>query len=151
MPLFNEDYARPPGEQNPYLFFKAQRAWFSIGMGLEEDRISWTSCPACIIDTKGNVVGSIRLNVHRSDGPPVGETCELIALSLGAARIDRGYPGILSEWHMPNLPFNAGIYRFYFVLWIEWKEGIAYRKAIGTVFKDVWENQILEDIDIILG
>ncbi|KAF4996636.1 hypothetical protein FGRMN_4382 [Fusarium graminum] len=40
---------------------------------------------------------------------------------------------------------------FYGVLWVEWTDGIAYRKGCGYVKKEIWEEQDLEDIDVILG
>lgn len=43
------------------------------------------------------------------------------------------------------------IYQFYNVLRIEWEGGIAYRKALGRVFRKAWESQKLEEIDIVLG
>jgi hypothetical protein len=43
------------------------------------------------------------------------------------------------------------MYEFYNVLWIEWKKGVAYRKGIGRVMKDIWECQALESIDLTLG
>jgi hypothetical protein len=46
---------------------------------------------------------------------------------------------------------NVDPYNFYNVLWIEWEDGIAYRKALGRVFKDAWERQDLEETDIVLG
>ncbi|KAF5678622.1 hypothetical protein FHETE_1174 [Fusarium heterosporum] len=40
---------------------------------------------------------------------------------------------------------------FYGVLWVDWSDGIAYRKGCGYVKKEIWEEQDLEDIDIVLG
>lgn len=40
---------------------------------------------------------------------------------------------------------------FYYVLWIEWKEGIAYRKGLGRVLKEAWDREATEVIDLILG
>ncbi|CAG8974521.1 hypothetical protein HYALB_00009056 [Hymenoscyphus albidus] len=40
---------------------------------------------------------------------------------------------------------------YYNVLWVERKDGIAYRKALGHVIKSAWEAQPLEEIDLILG
>jgi hypothetical protein len=43
-------------------------------------------------------------------------------------------------------------YEFCFVLsTIEWKGGIAYRKGLGRVEKNAWEQLSLEEIDVILG
>ena len=39
----------------------------------------------------------------------------------------------------------------YNVLWIEWKDGIAYRKAGGVVQKEQWEQLELEDVHVVLG
>ncbi|KAH7068952.1 heterokaryon incompatibility protein-domain-containing protein [Paraphoma chrysanthemicola] len=37
------------------------------------------------------------------------------------------------------------------VLWVEWENGVAYRKAAGLVWKEHWELLELEDIDLVLG
>lgn len=42
-------------------------------------------------------------------------------------------------------------YAFYNVLWIEMVEGVAYRKAVGRVWKDAWKQQATKDVDILLG
>jgi Heterokaryon incompatibility protein (HET) len=39
----------------------------------------------------------------------------------------------------------------YNVLWIEWKDGIAYRKGIGWISKAAWSSKPTERIDLILG
>ncbi|KAI7762036.1 hypothetical protein LZL87_004343 [Fusarium oxysporum] len=40
---------------------------------------------------------------------------------------------------------------FYGVLWVKWIERVAYRRACGYVQKELWEEQDLEDVDLILG
>jgi hypothetical protein len=50
----------------------------------------------------------------------------------------------------PNLELFIE-YHFYNVMWIEWVNGIVYRKAIGRVRQDIWERQDLEWIDVTLG
>lgn len=37
------------------------------------------------------------------------------------------------------------------VLWVEWVDGVAYRKGVGEINKDNWESHNLEDVDLILG
>lgn len=44
-----------------------------------------------------------------------------------------------------------GFKDFYGVLWVEWDGGVAYRKACGYVYKHMWEEHDLEDVDLILG
>jgi hypothetical protein len=40
---------------------------------------------------------------------------------------------------------------FYNVLWIEWKDGIAYRRARGWVPKDIWEAHSTGPVKVTLG
>jgi hypothetical protein len=47
--------------------------------------------------------------------------------------------------------YTEGEYHFYNVLWIQRKDGIAYRKAAGRVAKDVWETHCKEKSSVILG
>jgi hypothetical protein len=40
----------------------------------------------------------------------------------------------------------------YFVLWIEWVDGVAYRKACGGVAAELWEQEKEEElVDLVLG
>ncbi|KAI9690242.1 MAG: hypothetical protein M1822_009203 [Bathelium mastoideum] len=39
----------------------------------------------------------------------------------------------------------------YNIMWIEWKEGVAYRKATGEIERHIWEKQALEWIGVMLG
>jgi hypothetical protein len=41
--------------------------------------------------------------------------------------------------------------KLYNVLWIEWKNGIAYRKSVGTILRDAWDAATPEELDIRLG
>ncbi|KAJ3578556.1 hypothetical protein NPX13_g2008 [Xylaria arbuscula] len=46
---------------------------------------------------------------------------------------------------------HLGWNEVYDVLWVEWFNGIAYRKGSGVVYKEIWETHDLEDVDLILG
>ncbi|KAH8892584.1 HET-domain-containing protein [Thozetella sp. PMI_491] len=41
--------------------------------------------------------------------------------------------------------------QLYNVLWIEWLEGVAYRRGIGEVEKEIWDAQTPEPVALILG
>lgn len=56
----------------------------------------------------------------------------------------------LQEEHFTKTEME-GRYEFYNVLFIEWKDGIAYRKALGRVSKIAWEAADKESVDVILG
>ena len=151
IPLESDD-AKPLFDDNGrHLHLKSQRANLFLGRELEDIRDNWTTCPACLVDNEGNWAGTIRLNMSRSDSLPKGQPCELIALSLATAVNSGDYLGVLDEWNMPGRPHDSEFYQFYYVMWIEWEKGIAYRKAIGTVYKPIWEDQVREDVDVVLG
>ncbi|KAL1623868.1 hypothetical protein SLS54_004333 [Diplodia seriata] len=41
--------------------------------------------------------------------------------------------------------------QWYNVLWVEWIDGVAYRKGVGEVRREVWESRERERVDLILG
>lgn len=151
IPLEDEILDSPCDNQSRYLRFTAQRTWLFVGQKMAEVPTHWKSCAAYLVDNRGNQAGSIRLNMPSSDTAPTGEPCELIALSFGTALDSGHFYGLLDEWLVPGRPHESDFYEFYHVMWVERENGIAYRKAIGTVYKDVWENQVLEDVEITLG
>lgn len=71
--------------------------------------------------------------------------CELITISMGHAKKRDEVPELpqaLSNDEERTEPFER--YEYYNVLWIEWEDGIAYRKGVGRVEKGMWEAQPLE-------
>jgi len=50
-----------------------------------------------------------------------------------------------------HTPASKWQFLAYHVLWIEWEDGIAYRKAIGHVWKDEWDAADTQEVDIRLG
>ena len=151
IPLVNKNVRASLDDQGQHLLFRVQRAWLFVGREIPPASKHWTSCAACLVDNSNNWAGSIRLNIAKSIGPPLGQTCELVALSVGIATNSGNYHGVLDEWDLPERPRDSDFYSFYYVMWIEWENGIAYRKAIGTVYKSVWEREIKDSIDVILG
>jgi hypothetical protein len=94
-----------------------------------------------------------QLDTPRPSNAEAHFRCELVAISRGYACDEYSGWG-LEEWHLEERPKAAGKgskFEFYNVLWVEWEEGIAYRKGVGRVEKAVWEAQELEWIDLILG
>ncbi|QDS75313.1 hypothetical protein FKW77_001554 [Venturia effusa] len=53
-----------------------------------------------------------------------------------------------ASWQPRN---KAGFFEFVNIMWIEWQDGIAYRKAIGQIMQHVWDGYELETIDVTLG
>lgn len=87
--------------------------------------------------------------------PQHGSTdCELIAISKTRVQDWKWAKGVLLEWELDEHPSaNAfdDVYEFYNVLWIRWLDGIAYRRGIGRVSKEIWKGLESEELDINLG
>ena len=74
------------------------------------------------------------------------ERCALWKDEVG----DEYYQAFVEMLRRPEL---SGIdkYEFYNVLWIERKQGVAYRKAMGRIWAPVWNRQELTDVEILPG
>lgn len=164
-----------------YLYFRSSRAYFFMGDMLEryQENRPVSCASVLLLDKQCDIAGFLRLNATEIPDRQPGR-CELVAVSTGQAHI-RSYtmPLILDEISNPeclnriaevhggskDFPKDSreldteeqylrnfiGVYPWYNVLWIEWVDGIAYRKALGRVFKEVWEAQDLEEVNVILG
>ena len=151
IPLKNESASPSIDENGRYLHFKTQRTRLFLGREIVRHRYSPKVCMACLNDSEGKWAGSIRLNTSRYESLPEAQFFDLIAISLAIADNSSSNPYLLDEWDIPERPRDSDFYHFYYVMWIEWWAGVAYRKAIGTVYKPVWDSQVREDIDVILG
>ncbi|KAF8849346.1 HET-domain-containing protein [Acephala macrosclerotiorum] len=146
-----------------YLHFKAVRAWLNIGTAVGQNPTEYLT--VSLVDDHGRWAGAIRLPFsHRNDLTTLPDTVskdmrfELIAIATGKLRdqgLRKNVPGYkilrIPEWHCEERPKRAEFYEFYFVLWIEWHDGIAYRRGLGRVEKQAWEQLSAEEIDIKLG
>lgn len=108
-------------------------------------------------DVRGNWAGILwahsRTDVEqfsRSQWP--GQKVELVAIARGHCP-NENFDGIgLQEWNFQDRPKHTPLYEFYHVLWVKWKDGVAYRKGYGRVVKEAWETtREKPDLDLILG
>jgi len=111
-----------------------------------------------LTDSRGNLAGILTTNSMAPDAPLTGERYELIAISGGYTFNPDAYGGqfrnalfSLSEWHIRRRPKTSTFYHFFNVLSIEWQGNVAYRKALGRVFKETWDAQDKESLHVILG
>jgi len=82
----------------------------------------------------------------------MGELCELVAISQGYFYEKWEWSLFeIDEWSHEERPRKSEKYESYNVLWVEWRDGIAYRKACGRVMKSAWECQELELVNLVLG
>ena len=114
-----------------------------IHIFLEDDGGAW----AGTIQLHDNALFSSSTNSLLDDSSKL----ELVSISAGTATC-------LKDPHTFRVSQGDGVgisndylFEFYNVLWIEWKEGVAYRKGLGRVIKEAWERQATEWIDLALG
>jgi hypothetical protein len=79
------------------------------------------------------------------------ESCELIEISAGSVENWEIDARSFDEWYQEDCGWSQGLYEFVNVLWITRMKGVAYRKALGRVRKDVWEREAKERIAVTLG
>ena len=135
-------------EQTPYLHCKTKKAvlWALLAQG-------WKSNEVDLFNKSGAEVGKLRLHYEdQLEGFPKegtedipGKAVELVAIyrSWRHERIlnieKKCFDGLADPW------------KSYQVLWVEWKDGVAYRLAGGYVKREAWEELELEEISLILG
>ncbi|KAH7085900.1 heterokaryon incompatibility protein-domain-containing protein [Paraphoma chrysanthemicola] len=113
--------------------------------------------PGCLVfsllDSAGRWIGLIRSSFRDEKDVPTGEHCEIIVLSAGEAYKDRwdAATNNIMELTLRDELKTAETYEFYNVMWIERKTNVAYRRAVGRVWKSAWERGSSDVADILLG
>ncbi|KAF7948051.1 uncharacterized protein EAE97_003462 [Botrytis byssoidea] len=133
-------------EQTSYLFCKTWRVrlW---GRQASKDNI------ARIFNSSGEDIGSLQLHneADLSLFPNIdSEEIHGLPVDLIALYKSRVYS---KTWYAVKEIYDHPLRREdeYKVLWVEWKDGVAYRLASGEVKAEEWEKLNPEKIDLILG
>lgn len=164
IPIPPKPLAPNPDTWDNHLTFQTVRCFLCSGALLSPvpQRAAWSNIsndfvPYCLsfllTDVSGQWAGMMYSNFSDPKEVVLGQTCEVIIISAGIAHIDENesVKAWLEEWKCIDDVKDEDIYEFYNVLWIERKGEIAYRKALGRVWKDAWRRQPVEEIDVILG
>jgi heterokaryon incompatibility protein (HET) len=111
---------------------------------------------AFLIDCRGQIGGKVFLNTNNEEDAPRATTCELIAIStsLISTKPPKLSPCDICEDEVKEDEDGDEDEQFIEmcnVLWIEWLDGVAYRKAPGYVVKELWDIQPIDWIDVTLG
>lgn len=150
IPLPEADQQNCSQTSPPFLFGRTRRGYFKVDRtsdkcsqvrGLDELRsqIKILHLLISLQDNNGRWAGFIQLH---------DET--LISLLNSALKVNWRELELVSI-SAGTAIFSTSLRGFYNVLWIEWKEGIAYRKGLGRISKEAWERQATEWIDLTLG
>ncbi|KAK7977035.1 hypothetical protein PG988_004525 [Apiospora saccharicola] len=159
----------PP--QHPFLSCTTKRGWFGAKQAAKDQRLLGTERSQILIlrkarDRGGDLPAPHWGRARRIDKGPYcgllqvpteeqvsefptaassdgGRTIELVALSLRRLYDQPDDDELLVE----SPPFRE----WYPVLWVEWVDGVAYRRGVGEVEREDWDSHDLEDVDLILG
>jgi len=148
----NEPIQRYPEKWTSYLSFHTSRCSLMTSAKCLPHPIPADEClPVSLRDSHRRWAGALLLNTPSSKPAPPSFSVDLIAISEGWAKNDSDQSFYFPEWDLKDRPKDGELYEFVNVLWVEWEDGIAHRKGLGRVMKDIWEKQKLEWVDVMLG
>lgn len=141
-----------PSSRAGFLHGRTRRASFKIkGLMSYRPSVRHGCITATLTRDCNQVVGYLRLNEDADNAETkVGDTCDLIELSSGST------PGSEFQDRTHELDWEGGtsfldMKTFINVMSVNWKDGIAYRKAVGRVHAHIWRGAGTVEIDVILG
>lgn len=158
LPTTEEGQRITPQIFAPFIACRTRRGWLLAADGFKNPGRKHGSMIS-LRDQEGNWAGALMLHeplFREADRKPDDRVkMELVEIASGSARNDardlEPLHQILEEWDLDERPKTGLCYEYYYVLWIEWKDEIAYRKGLGRVEKHVWESQDRDWIDLVLG
>ncbi|KAF4456874.1 heterokaryon incompatibility protein [Fusarium austroafricanum] len=147
IPLLRQE-DRSPGILAPYISCKTRRATLFLEMS---DTV-YRELP--LLDSKKDWAGRMRIHNNRemqSENYPSLQAIELVEVAKGFSQRPL-YPETTEEISVhPQYPNSVQGYEYYNVMWIEWTDGVAYRKGLGEVVSDVWVRERGEEFTLMLG
>ncbi|RGP77799.1 hypothetical protein FLONG3_4093 [Fusarium longipes] len=158
----------PDDSQSPLISCQAKRAWFGAVQGLCYNRDVNMDVHLRLLDNNMRLCGWLQLpisdEISRFPEPDIAD--EMKGCHENSLGMNGVFLNPISEQkdllelvaiclckfaNIRTINDDIQYNEFYGVLWVEWNDGVAYRKGCGYVKKDLWEEQKLEDIDLILG
>lgn len=144
---------------DPCLFFITLRGYLEIASPLSKEEQNNRDYPLYHLHTENQEWAGV-IYVHQPLSLSSGQThrCELIVISAGfISEVEVHDPDVekqvewLPEFDFAGRPRSGDCYRFYHVLWIEREDGISYRRGLGRVAQEVWDDLPKDDVEIWLG
>ncbi|KAL8685053.1 MAG: hypothetical protein Q9218_008001 [Villophora microphyllina] len=163
IPVLDPSSIQPLQTQTAFLFARTSRAFFypekETGPEEESTEERFLEIPPQIqlLNEQKQPVGYLQLH-NRDDlanlqSPSKHPRVELVATA-------KGYTGRIFDFDLAQalakatgkLPWETQLKDCYFVLWVEWEDGIAYRRGSGAVTVPAWEIEREEElVDLVLG
>lgn len=149
VPIRDQNVAHTPPISARYLHCTTVRA--SLHPSVVFNHEASSACLNMFLLTRDTYAfaGVLRFNGNHKEARQLKEI-ELVEISAGSVYPQDIEEQSFEEWNLSSFQ-DANLYEFVNVLWVEWVEGVAYRKALGRVKKEVWENLEKETIELTLG
>lgn len=150
IPVRDPHIAHTPPINARYLHCTTNRATLTAGVTFAS---SASLCTAIdLLVTESHVwAGVLRLNQTTEESIVQGQNIELIEISRGCVKNNLVEQRSFDEWTRGAWSCGEDIYEFYNVLWVDWIQGIAYRKACGRVKRNIWEELTGGKVEVTLG
>ncbi|KAL6900426.1 heterokaryon incompatibility domain-containing protein [Trichoderma evansii] len=152
IPVMGQEEAGP-SILAPYIPCQSRRAWMFPD---KDPWHMWGDYPSLSLrDRDGAWAGILKphdgLDVSGSTLQRVGEAVELVEIAAGYCWDAEDVWSGIGDVRHPEKPKLGSWYEYYWVIWVEWAEGVAYRKGLGRVYKRCWEEQRGEPFKLLLG
>ena len=138
----------------PILYCRTLRGYLEMGTPLpQQEKDDFEIFPIYSLHTsEGTWAGVIYVHHSPESAGEQNQQCELVLISGGWAVEDHEsqWPWF-PEWFHEKRPRTGNLYHFYHVLWIEWQDNIAYRKGLGRIVKNIWDDLPKDEIELHLG
>ncbi|KAE8140833.1 heterokaryon incompatibility protein-domain-containing protein [Aspergillus pseudotamarii] len=131
-------------KQTPYIFCQTKSACLWLRLNYK-DRFGYTPY---IYNESGNIVGELR-SYDREEPFPESDSVPGRPVDLVAIYRSKRYAAYRTIERQTDHTIKTE--ERYQVLWVVWKEAIAYRLGCGYVRKEEWEKLDLKDISLVLG
>lgn len=163
-PIADVDEKTPPfvPPQTSYLFCETRRGFLRVVKDLKYGRQTTLT----LLNGLGKQVGRLFLQSEEDkdyfpdkkeemgpcmpDSPEVQglKSVELVAICKSRVYFETNHKmgDLVPLWGPPQMAEDI-----YAVLWIEWRDGVAYRRGSGEVNGDEWESLDLEPVSLVLG
>ncbi|KAL8757033.1 MAG: hypothetical protein Q9199_002510 [Rusavskia elegans] len=161
IPVLVRCFQSPIQSQTPFLYAQTSRAFLQIGSVIDEKEDPYRRAPRVrLVKPDSQYVGVLQSN-SLSDlekllyhpKSTAGKRVELVATC-------KEYTGQIFDYELAKRtaeatgqkPWSRQLKDCYFVLWIEWEDGVAYRQGCGAVTTEAWESEKeTELVELILG
>ncbi|KAI9663146.1 MAG: hypothetical protein M1821_008194 [Bathelium mastoideum] len=157
IPVSDHEVKYPLRKQTAFVFSRTTRAYlYASGKETYVFEDSFWRCPPQIqlMDWRENRVGYLQLNSKTDLAYFDSELDQGCKKQVELVATCKGYTERIFDYRLTKEERYEKLHLedCYFVLWIEWKNGVAFRKAAGAVTAKAWQREKQQDlVDLILG